>query len=141
MQSNLNPNANPNPNPNTGQASAKFWRAMINIRDKEIYAGHGCQPSYQTTPYTYYTGWLQNLFPYLTRNKVNQALEPWEQMTLQGGGRDPGGSIPNIMSSANVTWDYYGMTYNLQFHSGFVGVTQDSDGTLAPAIGWSVTHV
>ena len=125
----------------TGQASAKFWPAMINIRDKEIHVHGGCTQSSRTTPYTYYTGWLNNLFPYLKSNEVNEALQPWEQMIRQGGGDDPGGSIPNIMSSANVTWDYYGQEYKMRFHSGFVGFTQDSDGTLAPAIGWSVTHV
>jgi len=128
----------------SGRASAKFWSAMINIRDEEKNEpNEGCMPrsgpSY-TRPYTYYTGWIQNLFPYLEKNKINRALQPWEQMVSQGGGRDPGAGIPSIMSSAPVVWQYNTKTFNINFNAGFVGFTQDRDGTLAPAIGWYVTH-
>ena len=116
---------------------------MINIRDDERVQGGGCMWRQQpfTYPYTYYTGWITNLFPYLDQNKINEALQPWEQMVSQGGGHDPRADIPNIMSTAPVLWDYFGRRLKIEFHAGFVGFTQDDDGTLSPTLGWAVTNV
>lgn len=61
-------------------------------------------------------------------------------MVSQGGGHDPRADIPNIMSTAPVLWDYFGDELNIEFHAGFVGFTQDDDGTLSPKLGWAVTN-
>ena len=129
----------------SGHASTKFWQSMINIRDEErVEEEEGCYymsyaPEF-TYPYTYYTGWITNLFPYLHKNKINEALQPWERMVSQGGGHDPRADIPNIMSTAPVQWDYFGDELKIEFHAGFVGFTQDDDGTLSPTLGWAVTN-
>mmetsp|Transcript_26999 Transcript_26999/g.34715 ORF Transcript_26999/g.34715 Transcript_26999/m.34715 type:complete len:215 (-) Transcript_26999:109-753(-) len=84
------------------------------------------------------SGWLQIFFPYLRSGSFNTRLRPWHELYFVGP--DPK-DFPTIVSSAPVDWKYYGVTHDLHFHAGITGYTQDpNDGTLAPLIGWYVTH-
>ena len=49
--------------------------------------------------------------------------------------------FPATTSSVPCDWEYHGTQYDLHFHAGIIGFTQDSDtGSLEPVLGWSATH-
>eukprot|EP00463_Aulacantha_scolymantha_P001265 TRINITY_DN189_c0_g1_i4.p1 TRINITY_DN189_c0_g1~~TRINITY_DN189_c0_g1_i4.p1 ORF type:complete len:380 (-),score=78.49 TRINITY_DN189_c0_g1_i4:3-1112(-) len=74
------------------------------------------------------TGWMNKLFPYTTQGKK---LPNWTEF-------DEPGSYPPSFNSSAMIWDYLGKKYDMRLFSGHFGVSQDSDGVLAPAIGWMV---
>merc|ERR1712086_585368 len=111
-----------------GKVNHGFWQSIVKLRD----TGGG------SGSYSFISGWIQILYPYLSSGRENSRLRPWNEMYFTGPEPE---EIPAIMSSAPVDWEYYGVTHNLHFHSGFTGFTQDpADGTLSPLIGWYVTH-
>mmetsp|Transcript_5438 Transcript_5438/g.8622 ORF Transcript_5438/g.8622 Transcript_5438/m.8622 type:complete len:544 (-) Transcript_5438:103-1734(-) len=110
-----------------GNVNHGFWQSMVKLRGT---SGSGA--------YDFISGWLQIFFPYLRSGAFNTRLRPWHELYFEGPDSE---DFPTIVSSAPVDWDYYGVTHDLHFHSGITGYTQDpNDGTLAPLIGWYVTH-
>mmetsp|Transcript_24375 Transcript_24375/g.51706 ORF Transcript_24375/g.51706 Transcript_24375/m.51706 type:complete len:544 (-) Transcript_24375:781-2412(-) len=110
-----------------GNVKHGFWQSMVKLRGT---SGSGA--------YDFISGWLQIFFPYLRSGAFNTRLRPWHELYFEGPDSE---DFPTIVSSAPVDWDYYGVTHDLHFHSGITGYTQDpNDGTLAPLIGWYVTH-
>lgn len=111
-----------------GNVNHGFWQKMVKLRN----TGGG------SGSHDFISGWLQIFFPYLRDGEFNSQLKPWSEMYFEGP--DPE-NFPTTISSAPVDWEYYGNSFNLHFHAGITGFTQDpDDGTLTPLIGWYVTH-
>mmetsp|Transcript_23552 Transcript_23552/g.40192 ORF Transcript_23552/g.40192 Transcript_23552/m.40192 type:complete len:546 (-) Transcript_23552:251-1888(-) len=110
-----------------GNVKHGFWQSMVKLRGT---SGSGAR--------NFISGWLQIFFPYLRSGSFNTRLRPWHELYFVGP--DPK-DFPTIVSSAPVDWKYYGVTHDLHFHAGITGYTQDpNNGTVAPLIGWYVTH-
>jgi len=108
----------------SGQVNQLFWKSIC----KRIPHGEG-SGSYETI-----SGWITLL--YLSQESHHK---PWQKMNSKDG-PDPG-NFGTVISSAPVTWLYYGENFELHFHAGFFGIAQDPE-TLAvrSRIGWIVTH-
>ena len=110
---------------------------------------------------TWYTGWINILFPFvdaqkssnkycvpyeMTRDYVKQGIKNYEFDPFGGGhdkqvygdGIEPS-DYPCGLAKAPVIWDYLGTEFNLFFVSGFVGAKQDEKSLeLSPVIGWFI---
>ena len=112
-----------------GNVNHGFWQSMV--KHRRTGGGSGA--------YSFISGWMQIFFPYLASGRLNEGLKPWQQMYFYGPKMD---QFPPICSSAPVDWDYHGAVFDLNFHAGIIGYTQDpADGTLSPLLGWYVSHV
>mmetsp|Transcript_10008 Transcript_10008/g.16622 ORF Transcript_10008/g.16622 Transcript_10008/m.16622 type:complete len:521 (-) Transcript_10008:180-1742(-) len=112
-----------------GNVKHGFWQSMIKFRD--FGGGSGS--------YSFLSGWIQLLFPYLSSGCLNQKLRPWQKMYFEGPKLQ---DFPLVSSVAPVDWNYYGCTYDLTFHAGVLGYQQDPlTGALSPLLGWFVSHV
>jgi hypothetical protein len=68
------------------------------------------------------SGWIKNFFP-----------------DIYQLGRITTNDFKTCVSRAPVTWQYYSETFKLQFMSGFIGISQDSDTyTIRPELSWAV---
>uniref|UniRef100_A0A7S4IPZ5 Uncharacterized protein n=1 Tax=Odontella aurita TaxID=265563 RepID=A0A7S4IPZ5_9STRA len=114
-----------------GNVDHGFWQSMVKVRRGPKPDSSGSEPKI--------SGWLQILFPYLKDGELSGGLRPWQDMYFHGPAPE---NFPSVISSAPVDWVYYGSVHNLHFHAGITGFVQDSDdgGTLAPLVGWYVTH-
>jgi len=111
-----------------GSVKHGFWQSMVKLRNNGMGSGYA----------EFISGWIQIFFPYLASGKLNRELRPWHEMFFHG---PKPGEFPTIISSVPVDWDYNGSKFDLHFHAGITGVSQNAvDGTLAPVIGWYVTH-
>jgi Domain of unknown function (DUF4419) len=117
-----------------GHVSYCFWQTMVKFRT----SGGG------SGSYEFLSGWLPTLFPYLSMGpgeiKPNPYLRRWEESAsalLEG---PQPSHIPSQLSSVPVNWEYFGEVFPLHFHAGFRGVTQESDGTVAPVLGYYATN-
>jgi len=114
-----------------GDVNHGFWQSMVKLR----HTGGG------SGSYSFVSGWVQNLFPYLAGDAVNRNVRPWQHAYFAG---PQPGQFPPVSSSAPVDWEYHGAAHALHFHAGFVGFRQSQDpadgGRVCPALGWSVTH-
>ncbi|MEL6190391.1 MAG: hypothetical protein AAFU79_37690, partial [Myxococcota bacterium] len=54
-----------------------------------------------------------------------------------GGGPAPR-DLPASLSGVPFEWTYVGERFAMELLGGFLGVTQDPDGTVAPELGWAV---
>ncbi|MDR4469071.1 MAG: DUF4419 domain-containing protein [Nitrospira sp.] len=117
-----------------GTPSQRFWKHIYS--PKEMYGGD------------LITGWLADLFPYLTHPITNAATirnpilaTPREKLTEKDG--LPSGRIPVSLSRAPFTMKSASTdeSKELEIVAGFVGVTQQADcGRLQPEIGWAVVE-
>jgi len=111
-----------------GKVNHSFWQSMVKLRT----TGGG------SGSYDFISGWVQIFYPYLASGKENEKMRPWQEMYFVGPRLD---EFPRILSSAPVDWDYYGKTYDLHFHAGFVGMVQNpQNGEVMPELGWYVSH-
>jgi len=111
-----------------GKVGHGFWQSMVKLRN----TGGG------SGSYSFISGWIQLLYPYLASGQENQLMRPWQEMYFSGPELS---DFPAISSSAPVDWEYFGTAHNLHFHAGFAGVVQDpADGAVSPVLGWHVTH-
>merc|ERR1711939_770663 len=111
-----------------GHVNYGFWQSMVKLRD----TGGG------SGSYSFISGWIQILYPYLASGRVNGNMRPWQEMYFAGPQLD---EFPPISSAAPVDWEYYGVTHNMHFHAGFAGMVQDpASGEVSPALGWHVSH-
>lgn len=84
------------------------------------------------------TGWINQLFPYMSRDHRNHfAYGKGLQRTGWGGGPNPD-DFPAGLSKVPFKWYYFETTYDMEFVGGFVGACQNEDGSVRPAIGWAV---
>lgn len=112
-----------------GEVNHEFWQRMVKRVDNGMGSGYA----------EWLSGWISNLYPYLSTGEVNEYMMPWrEMMTCRGPDTS---HIPNLMSSVPVLWKYYDKTFPLHYHGGYIGMTQNPE-TLAlqPLIGWIVSH-
>ena len=88
----------------------------------------------------YIGGNFIRLFPYLWIPwKKEYYVNEFEYEARMGG---PGTeNFPGGLSAAPFKWFYYLEEFDMEFVAGFVGVGQDADLTLHPAIGWVVREV
>ncbi|CAB9501177.1 expressed unknown protein [Seminavis robusta] len=125
-----------------GNVNYCFWQNMVKFRNSADGSG----------AYDFLSGWLPNLFPYLTFGngeiRENRYLRHWS-LSAMGDQKGPDPShIPIQMSSAPVLWNYLEDEFHLHFHAGFRGVEQldeDEDvsstgGMLRPVLGWYITY-
>lgn len=111
-----------------GDVNHGFWQSMVKLR----HTGGG------SGSYSFLSGWIQLLFPYLASGDMAEKLRPWHEMYFVGPKMD---DLPPLCSSAPVDWDYHGTKYDLNFHAGVLGYTQEKDtGALSPLLGWYVSH-
>lgn len=112
-----------------GQVDHGFWQSMVKLRHNGMGSGHR----------DFIGGWIQILFPYLSYGRGSEGeMRQWNEMYFSGP--DPG-AFPLIESFAPCDWNYFGTTYDLEFHAGITGVRQDPEtGTVAPVSGWYVVH-
>ena len=124
-----------------GNVNHSFWQSMVKLRHTGNMSGS----------HTFLSGWVSILFPYLVREGgprgkpkeavyLNPGLKQWNEMYFYGPELR---NIPQLNSSAPVKWTYFGKEFDLRFHGGVMGFTQDSStgGTLSPLLGWYVAHV
>lgn len=85
-------------------------------------------------------GWINVFFPLYKDDKPNPFCVPYSKDTFNAetGSRDT--YIPGGWSVAPAIWTYFEKKIELEFRAGFVGVSQDEDGTIRPEIGWSVVR-
>uniref|UniRef100_A0A7S2DCV0 Uncharacterized protein n=1 Tax=Octactis speculum TaxID=3111310 RepID=A0A7S2DCV0_9STRA len=111
-----------------GNVNHGFWQSMVKLRSTG--GGSGA--------YSFISGWVQIFYPYLNSGRVNSSMKPWQEMYFSGPELD---EFPPISSAAPVDWEYYGKTYDLHFHAGFLGMLQSTeDGEVMPTLGWHITH-
>ncbi|KAL7574173.1 hypothetical protein ACA910_014851 [Epithemia clementina (nom. ined.)] len=122
-----------------GNVNHGFWQSMVKFRDTGDSSG----------AYSFLSGWVQVLVPYLASGKINRDLRPWNEMYFQGPEL---GDFPAMESTVPVEWEYRGRTVDLTFHAGIIGFTQvqqtpkkspdtiDHTGALSPLIGWYVSR-
>jgi hypothetical protein len=112
-----------------GKVNHGFWQSMVKLRNNGMGSGRA----------TFISGWMQIFFPYLDSGRLNGCLRPWQKMYFNGPEPE---DFPNIISSAPVTWNYWGTDFGMEFNAGLSAVSQSKvDGMLFPEIGWYVTHV
>ena len=75
-----------------GKVNHGFWQSMVKLRD----TGGG------SGSYSFISGWVQILFPYLASGKLNQKLRPWYEMYFEGPELD---HFPPVFSTAPVDWE------------------------------------
>ena len=110
-----------------GNVNHGFWQSMLKLRHNGMSSGYA----------KFISGWMQILFPYLGSGRLNEKLRPWEEMYFEGPEPE---DFPLLVSTVPVDWKYHGVTFDMDFSAGVTGVSQDEDGTLAPVVGWYVTH-
>lgn len=110
-----------------GNVHHGFWQTMVKLRD----TGGG------SGSYSFISGWIQVLYPYLEEGKLNNGIRPWNEMYFTGPRPE---EFPETLSRAPVDWKYHDTDFDLHFNAGFIGFCQSDDGTLTPEIGWYVTH-
>jgi len=117
----------------SGKIDKEFWDLMYKDSD-----GSGGP---------YITGWINVLFPYIYRwqdgaevlNGKNGTMGNWKaSMGRHFGGGPTLGAFSSGMSRAPFKWEYYSEIFNMEFVSGFGVATQQSDGSVAPEIGWFI---
>ena len=110
-----------------GEVNFSFWQTMVKLRS----TGGG------SGSHSFISGWISILYPYLANGQAN-ILRPWAEMFFHG---PESSDFPATTSSVPCDWEYFGTQYDLHFHAGIIGFTQDSDtGSLEPVLGWSATH-
>ena len=138
--------------PFSDQIDTLFWNSMVK-RGARL----NCRPDY------YISGWINILFPFIidsemiTRNSfsvpyqstndyANPNFSDSYQYSLNSDeyegyydGQDVN-LFPIGLSSAPVEWCYFSILYNLQFKSGFLGVSQTEYGLITPQVGWYVVR-
>jgi len=82
-------------------------------------------------------GHVIRLFPYLWRSWRKEYYRNEFRYESRMGG--PGmGNFPGGLSMAPFKWFYFDQEFPMEFVAGFVGIGQDADLTIRPAIGWIV---
>ncbi len=92
----------------------------------------------------YLTGWINALFPYVNKSKVNCWLQKTPNLKeyfssknrLFGGGPVLG-DIPGAIVSVPMKWEYYSTVYRMKLITGIFGTTIE-DGAYRNVIGWAV---
>jgi len=111
-----------------GNVKHGFWQSMIKLR----HTGGG------SGAYSFISGWIQILFPYLASGGLNQNLKPWNELFFYGPESD---DFPIVASTAPGYWEHHGSPFDMTFHAGILGFSQDAGtGALSPLLGWYVSH-
>lgn len=85
----------------------------------------------------YVTGLINTFFPYLNKKPNRYLAECVSRLGNMCGGPNPE-DMGTGMSVAPFIWEYHDTEIPMEFLGGFVGVDQDEEGGLRPAIGWAV---
>jgi hypothetical protein len=82
------------------------------------------------------TGWINVFFPFLRDGKENPSAD-WYSKNSPRHGPSPI-DYPTGISTAPVTWQYYGIDHKYQFCAGMIGSSVTAESDLTPTIGWYV---
>lgn len=109
-----------------GHSDKKFW--------DEMYKQSGGSGG------PYISGWINALFPYLEGYdgalRKNKFVEKWSDGgTFNGTTTD---QFSNSLSKVPFKWQYYTVTYDMDFLGGIIGVHQHDNLSIEPAIGWAI---
>jgi hypothetical protein len=89
------------------------------------------------------TGWITQLFPYVqlhgktARNSQIGKDQSKRRSCFDGMTSD---QFPSGLSVAPFVWEYYADNLPMEFVGGFLGVKQEDDLSLKPALGWAVRY-
>ncbi len=113
----------------SGKADPEFWRSIYKLK------GASGGP--------YVTGWCNTLFPYTHayggKLVKNDSVTAWRDgLTSPFGGGPKPADVPNGLSVAPFVWNYLGREFAMEFVGGFVGLSQTSDLSVRPCLGWAV---
>lgn len=86
----------------------------------------------------YINGWLVDFFPYVVDYNNNEAVNTLIGKARSGWGGLTHDALPSSLSRIPFKWEYLNTEFSMEFVAGFVGGTQDREGTLRPKIGWAV---
>ena len=122
----------------SGTVDRRFWDS--------IYKWHGQNGSGREP---FLSGWILNLFPYLTplsdsfpvqpKSAVTFCRNPWINGQPSVGDGPPPDRIPRLPARAPFVWKYFGTDYRMEFIGGLIGIQQDAKTLcLRPEIGWAV---
>jgi hypothetical protein len=114
-----------------GMIDTKFWGSLY----KEGGGSGG----------PYVTGWINTLFPYLTKGGIptrpNTLMGRWGTDGYRMSGGPSTDSFPNGISVVPFIWKYYAEEFRMQFLGGFAGVAQDMDTfAISATTGWAVSE-
>lgn len=115
-----------------GRVDADFWKSIYKVQ-----GGSGGP---------YISGWIVDLFPYLTKGhdgtqwRDAPVRNPFLGGATRGIRRGPTtDGFPMGLTRVAWDWNYLGTMFDMEFLGGFVGYTQDPDTyALRPALGWAV---
>jgi hypothetical protein len=126
-----------------GRVNVRFWQSIYKLD-----GGSG-------GPYT--NGWITAFFPYLKDWQTGRASRknPWlaqggkelQELLYPPAKSDPHRfghgptteAFPSGLARAPFLWNYLGLSFEMEFLGGFVGVRQEADTLrLRPEIGWAV---
>jgi hypothetical protein len=85
------------------------------------------------------SGWINTLFPYLVRDRVNPDLDWTKNVGAIMSGRNPS-DFPKGLSEVPVKWRYYEDTFDMKFVGGLLGTSEnvENGNALQPQFGWCV---
>jgi len=107
-----------------GKVNHIFWQSMV----KRIQHGMG-SGSYSTI-----SGWVTLLY-----HPLSSKHKSWQEMSSRSGPEPE--DFPRVVSSAPVTWDYFGTKLYLHFHAGIFGAKLDEKTQALQSVsGWVVSH-
>lgn len=109
------------------RVNAKFWRSFYKHR-------YGDNTSLVH-------GWINVFFPYLIQNNKNLKnglLFGWQiTMELENTGNPIGYFHPGY-TILDISWNYKGEIVPMEFISGFMAMSRDTDKTIRPEVGWLI---
>lgn len=105
-----------------GNVDKKFWNELYKMSD-----GSGGP---------YISGWITNLYPYLTNARDEFRKNPFKDSGMFDGLTTS--NFPIGMSKVPFLWKYYDQEFEMELAAGFTGFKEESDGSVVPQIGWAV---
>lgn len=115
-----------------GHVDQTFWRNIYKLNE--------------SSGGPYITGWLQCFFPYVGKMDRPRRRSPFHTSWREGmdavfGGGPTTEDLPPGLSSVPFRWRYRTESIDMEMLGGFVGITQDADGAISPALGWAIRTV
>ncbi len=118
----------------SGNVNRPFWQSIYKVDEES--GG------------PFITGWITAFFPYVKDISVS-GMRPFDKnsqnlavrknpLLSSGKGHLKLDDFPSGISKVSFKWDYFGKHFDMQFLSGFLGITEDDDCRLRAAINWVV---
>jgi len=90
------------------------------------------------------TGWCNNLFPFISRNRKNEMVDMAEELESEHGniaGDNCDNAFPLVQGQAPISWDYHGEIIPTTLSAGFANPTLDSStGVIHCELAWQISE-